>query len=492
MTKAHPPRPSYSNQETVQSGCLAIDRPGFKVIIVGGSIAGLTLAHCLDRAGIDHIVLEKAKDIAPQVGSTIGISPNGARILDQLEVYDEIEECIEPLNVATVSYPDGFNFSSSYPKRIAERFGFPIAFLDRQKLLGILYNKYPKKHNICLNKNVVSIQTLGDDLNVTTEDGSIYTGQLVVGADGVHSRVRSEMWKAGEKQSAGLVSERERTSMTVEYSCIFGISSPIKGLEVGDQVNAFFDHLTIITIHGKDGRVFWFVIHKLDKKYTYPNTPRFTAADAAATAEKLKDVRFYKDITFGQVWTNKEVASMTALEENIFQTWHHGQDAATLATLLNNLVDVANAKLPSDAQIEALLQRYRKVRYGRVNSIYQTSRFLVRLQARDGFLKAMFGRYFVPYAGDLPAELGSKAIADGEVVGFLPLPSRSGRGWVEYSSKGRVWAQRLQFSLAIILLALILKWTGNITPSLFSWSDSNGRQDSLISYGVKWFSNDVV
>jgi FAD dependent monooxygenase len=59
---------------------------------------------------------------------------------------------------------------------------------------------------------VISIQTLGDDLDVTTEDGSIYTGQLVVGADGVHSRVRSEMWEAGEKQSTGLVSKRERTS----------------------------------------------------------------------------------------------------------------------------------------------------------------------------------------------------------------------------------------------------------------------------------------
>ena len=39
--------------------------------------------------------------------------------------------------------------------------------------------------------------------------------------------------------------------MTVEYSCIFGISAPIKGLIVGEQVNALFDHLTIVTVHGK-------------------------------------------------------------------------------------------------------------------------------------------------------------------------------------------------------------------------------------------------
>jgi FAD dependent monooxygenase len=131
--------------------------------------------------------------------------------------------------------------------------------------------------------------------------------------------------------------------MTVEYSCVFGISSPIKGLEMGDQVNAFFDRLTIITIHGKDSRVFWFVIQKLDRKYTYPNSPRFTDADAAAMAEKLKDVRFYKDITFGQVWTNKEVASMTALEETVFQTWHHGR-MALLGDSVHKVREVESSK----------------------------------------------------------------------------------------------------------------------------------------------------
>ena len=94
----------------------------FKVIIVGGSIGGLTLAHCLQRAGIDHIVLEKASDPAPQIGASIGILPNGARVLDQLELYDEIEDHIEPLSTATIGYPDGFSFSSSYPKIVNERY----------------------------------------------------------------------------------------------------------------------------------------------------------------------------------------------------------------------------------------------------------------------------------------------------------------------------------------------------------------------------------
>lgn len=101
-----------------------MDKARFNVVIVGGSIAGLTLAHCLERAGIQHIVLEKSEEIAPQVGASIGILPNGGRVLDQLGLFNEIEKIIEPLNVARMSYPDGFNFSSSYPNLINERYVF--------------------------------------------------------------------------------------------------------------------------------------------------------------------------------------------------------------------------------------------------------------------------------------------------------------------------------------------------------------------------------
>lgn len=93
----------------------------FQVIIVGGSIGGLTLAHCLRKARIDHIVLEKSSTPAPQIGASIGILPNGARVLDQLQLYDDIEGHIEPLSTATIGLPDGFSFSSSYPKIITQR-----------------------------------------------------------------------------------------------------------------------------------------------------------------------------------------------------------------------------------------------------------------------------------------------------------------------------------------------------------------------------------
>lgn len=69
----------------------------FRVIIAGGSVAGLSLAHALYHGDIDFVVLEARKDVAPQVGASIVILPHGARILDQLGIFDKLFSMVEPL-----------------------------------------------------------------------------------------------------------------------------------------------------------------------------------------------------------------------------------------------------------------------------------------------------------------------------------------------------------------------------------------------------------
>lgn len=64
----------------------------FKVLITGGGIAGLVLAHMLEKFNIDYLLLESHDEIDPTIGASIGILPNGARILDQLDLYEPIAE----------------------------------------------------------------------------------------------------------------------------------------------------------------------------------------------------------------------------------------------------------------------------------------------------------------------------------------------------------------------------------------------------------------
>lgn len=65
---------------------------GFRVIIAGGGIAGLTLANALAKAGIDYVLLEARDTITPRVGASIGFFANGGRIIDQLGCLEAIEK----------------------------------------------------------------------------------------------------------------------------------------------------------------------------------------------------------------------------------------------------------------------------------------------------------------------------------------------------------------------------------------------------------------
>jgi 2-polyprenyl-6-methoxyphenol hydroxylase-like FAD-dependent oxidoreductase len=70
----------------------ASKKMGFKVIIVGGGLSGLGLAHCLTKAGIDFIVLERSDLLVPKGGASMALWPNNVRLLDQLGLLKGAEE----------------------------------------------------------------------------------------------------------------------------------------------------------------------------------------------------------------------------------------------------------------------------------------------------------------------------------------------------------------------------------------------------------------
>lgn len=119
-----------------------------------------------------------------------------------------------------------------------------------------------------------------------------------------------------------MLTEVSIPAFTVQYACIFGISTALPGLKIGEHINSYSNGLCVITFHGKDGRIFWFILVKLKQRFQYPHTPRFSPDDAATFCEKLSTVRVWGNICVADLWKNKELASMTAVEEGLLQTWH--------------------------------------------------------------------------------------------------------------------------------------------------------------------------
>ena len=96
---------------------------GFRIIISGGGIAGLTLANALQHAGVDYVLLEARAVITLQVRASISILPNDSEILDQLGCYDEIFEMMELMRWASNHNGSGdyIGIVSDAPQLMARR-----------------------------------------------------------------------------------------------------------------------------------------------------------------------------------------------------------------------------------------------------------------------------------------------------------------------------------------------------------------------------------
>lgn len=113
--------------------------------------------------------------------------------------------------------------------------------------------------------------------------------------------------------------------MSVEFSCIFGMSSGAPELEPGEQFMRINDGWTLVVIPSINDVVFWFIVRKLDRRCGYADAPRYTKEDAIAACEQYADVPVWKGIRFGDIWEKRTTFNMTALQESVFQTWSHGR-----------------------------------------------------------------------------------------------------------------------------------------------------------------------
>lgn len=84
----------------------------FTVVIIGGSVAGLTLANILERYGIEYVLLEKYNMIAPQLGASLGVLPYGCQILDQLGINEQVQALSEKVESMEVFGPDGVRLNA--------------------------------------------------------------------------------------------------------------------------------------------------------------------------------------------------------------------------------------------------------------------------------------------------------------------------------------------------------------------------------------------
>lgn len=155
------------------------------VLIVGGGIAGLSLAGFLRRGGVQPTVVEQASEW-DRVGWGIGLWGNGIRVLSALSAADSA------VDLGTT--PDVFAVRAAGGERLAE-VDIPgertFLAIHRADLHAALRAAAPDDR-VRMGTTPESIERTGDGVRAVFSDGSRERYDTVVGADGVHSAVRGE------------------------------------------------------------------------------------------------------------------------------------------------------------------------------------------------------------------------------------------------------------------------------------------------------------
>lgn len=102
------------------------------------------------------------------------------------------------------------------------RLGYQCSICERRVFLQSLYDQLEDKSRILLNKKVSTIEHGKDSVTVNCADGSQFTGDVVIGADGIHSRTRKEMQRYAEETGPkGLMDRDKNCKPTFDFRSFF-------------------------------------------------------------------------------------------------------------------------------------------------------------------------------------------------------------------------------------------------------------------------------
>ena len=178
-----------------------------RVIVAGGGIGGIATALALAKVGAQPLVLEQA-GADREIGAGLGLAANAMRALAWLGAADFIREraVLTEANV-WCELESGAQIASQPFEPAAERYGEHYYCAHRGDLLESLARLVPPER-VRLGARVVGFEERPDGVTATLERGEEVEGDLLVGADGLRSRVRAALFGEEEARFTGTVTWR--------------------------------------------------------------------------------------------------------------------------------------------------------------------------------------------------------------------------------------------------------------------------------------------
>ena len=187
-----------------------------KALVIGGGIGGLTTALSLRAAGIEVAVFEQSPRIEG-LGVGINLQPNAVRELIELGLGDSLKAVA--IETSTLSYYNRFGqLIWSEPRGLAAGYKWPQYSIDRGDLQIVLLGTVEAcigADNVHTGHKLVSFEQSAGSVTANFIDRASgkplppHRGDLLIGADGIHSAVRAQLYPhEGPPVSSGRIQWR--------------------------------------------------------------------------------------------------------------------------------------------------------------------------------------------------------------------------------------------------------------------------------------------
>src|SRR6266853_5725224 len=162
-----------------------------RAIIIGGGIGGVTAAIALKRAGLDVTVFERAEELQ-EVGSGLPLWTNALRALHKIGLCDELEKLGVQVTSLSVSTWSGDTMADARNDKYLKRLGTITIVVHRAELLALLL-KTLGEDRVQLGTTCVGFTQDATGVCARFADGQEVRGDVLIGADGIHSVIRTQL-----------------------------------------------------------------------------------------------------------------------------------------------------------------------------------------------------------------------------------------------------------------------------------------------------------
>jgi 2-polyprenyl-6-methoxyphenol hydroxylase-like FAD-dependent oxidoreductase len=292
-----------------------------RILISGGGIAGLTLAIALKRHGFDRLVIEREPGLRRE-GYMMDFFGSGWDVAERMGLLPALREIRYPIDTLEFVDRAGAPYVHMPIERMRHALNDKYVYLRRQDLERILAER-AREQGVAVRYgcSLDALEDMGDAVTARFTDGGAETFALVVGADGVHSRVRDLVF-GPEAQFARFLG-----------LYVAGFHAPSEGFSIGRTVKLYEETDRVAFLYPLDAR-------RLDATYVFRQ-----AEIHVPHAERLAFLRaryrgagwIAQDVL--DAYTNEDPIFFDSVTQIVMPQWHKGRvaligDACGCLTLL--------------------------------------------------------------------------------------------------------------------------------------------------------------